>query len=50
MRNQATRFDVLRAQDQRRKKRRELMVLAPLALMSMLVFGYAVAGFMTPLQ
>lgn len=47
MRNQATRLDVIEAQEQRRKTRRDLLILAPLVLVSMCSIAVAFAGTFT---
>lgn len=47
-RTQATRLDVIEAQDKARKDRRDTLVLAPVAAAAMCLFAYALAGFLTP--
>lgn len=47
MRTQATRFDLIEAIAQRRKDRRDMLILAPLALFSMCTIAATFAGFFT---
>lgn len=47
MRTQATRLDVIEAIEQRRKNRRDILILAPLALASVCTIAVAFAGIFT---
>lgn len=45
MRNQATRLDLLEAQEQRRQDRRDTLILIPVAAASIIALGHALAAF-----
>lgn len=48
MRQQATRLDVLEAQRKTRENRRAAIILAPLALLSLVTMAAGLAGLLTP--